>query len=121
MEGYYLVVDGIKSYFSINSEVYIFFLKKFVSKNSITIISRKKFLLFLEQDIDSILSSFNFEENNLNSSRIKHIEFKNNSTRLNLKNFKELLAFNLINIYNNVLQSHETEIHLIYKLDDSLC
>ena len=116
MEGYYLVIDGIKSYFSIKSEVYIDFLKKYISNDTNkTIIHKKEFILLLEQDIDGLLNSIDFGENNLNSYRIKKLDYKNNFITLNLKNDKELLAYNLINIYSIVLQSKEMDIQLICK------
>lgn len=116
MEGYYLIIDGIKSYFSIRSEVYIDFLKKYIYNDSnITTIHKEEFILLLEQNIDSILNSIDFGENNLNSYRIKKIEYKNNLITLNLRNDVELLVYNLVNIYNQVLQSQEINIQLICK------
>ena len=120
MEGYYLVIDDVKSYFSIKSEVYVYFLKKCISKESNDrIINKDEFILLLEKDIDNLLKRNDFGKTNfnLNSNRIKKIEYKHNFITLNLKNDIELLVYNLINIHALVLQSQKMNIQLISNVD----
>jgi hypothetical protein len=111
---YFLVVDNIKSLFNIESDVFKFLLKDYALAKKVKI-KRDDFEKKISEKIEGLIASRKRVTNKriyTNSSRIKKLNYNSQNLELNLKEDIDLLIFDLVRLYDLIIDMKSPFIEL---------